>query len=346
MENNLGVKWGTVKLISFQNSWKQAFDLEKVSLINQFSNEIIDIQHIGSTAIDAISAKPIIDIAVQVESINSVEKFIPYLENQAYFERAGRFQGPQRVFMKKNELGNGAKSLDEFIITHHIHFIEKGLPEWDKKILFRDIINSSAELRNEYEQLKMDLYSTYQNQRKPYTAGKTDFISQVLSFENVLNYLRYLSYGRNSKRDFNLVLKERRGTCSTKHAYAKWFADNNDIDNVVLILCIFKMNVDNTPEIAPILRECNLEYIPEAHCYLEWNNELIDITKPNSDFSNIENNILIKEEIHPQQIGQYKVNFHKEFMTEWIKNENISYSLNELWHLREQCITQLSYSNS
>src|SRR5919112_5265140 len=88
------------------------------------------------------------------------------------------------------------------------------------------------------------------------------------SYREAARYVRSLPYGRNTDRsDWRLVLKEGRGTCSTKHALLAELAPENG-RHVALMLGIYEMWEDNTPEIGAVLERHGLPCIPDAHCYL------------------------------------------------------------------------------
>ena len=172
--------------------------------------------------------------------------------------------------------------------------------------------------------------------------------NQVKSFkidtwEGLIKYIQSLSYGRTSNRyDISLVLSEKKGTCSSKHALLKQVADLNKIPNVKLILGMYKMNQENTPNIGNELSKNKIDYIPEAHCYLMINNERIDITTNNSEIKKIEKDIISEKEIQPSQVSEYKVNYHKEFLRNWITKSKTNFNFNEIWDIREKCIENLS----
>ncbi|MEZ4853372.1 hypothetical protein [Flavobacterium sp.] len=164
-----------------------------------------------------------------------------------------------------------------------------------------------------------------------------------MNFKELIEKVKQIPYGRNSNRtDFSLILTENKGTCSSKHAFLKDFADKNDIENVKLYIGIFKMNEQNTPKIAPILSQNKLDYIPEAHCYLRVNTEVIDVTTQNSLFETIKNDILEEIEIQPEQVIDFKVNYHQDFLRNWLKTSHQTKTFNEVWKIREECITKLS----
>lgn len=152
-----------------------------------------------------------------------------------------------------------------------------------------------------------------------------------------------MPYGRNSDRgNYNLLGIEKRGTCSSKHAFLKSKAEEMGLDEVELILCIFKMNVLNTPTLSKILKGHNLAYIPEAHCFLRIDSDNYDLTFPGSNSLKIEKDILISQHIEPHQIGNYKEKWHRGYLEYWLRFQKMNMSLEELWEIRENCIQQLS----
>lgn len=162
-------------------------------------------------------------------------------------------------------------------------------------------------------------------------------------FDTLIEKVKHIPYGRNSNRvDFSLILTENKGTCSSKHAFLKEFANKNNIENVQLFIGIFKMSDTNTTKIGNILSTNNLRYIPEAHCYLKINGNTVDVTTNESFYDKIKTEIIEEIEIEPYQVSEYKVKFHKEFIKNWIKEKNIPFSFEEIWNIREKCIENLS----
>ncbi|MFD0964728.1 hypothetical protein [Pseudofulvibacter geojedonensis] len=163
----------------------------------------------------------------------------------------------------------------------------------------------------------------------------------VFSFDQLIALIQNLPYGRNADRaNPDLVLKELKGACSTKHALIKKIALEQEINEVKLILCMFKMNAKNTSKIAKVLYKYNLEYIPEAHCVLQIKNQYLDITTSKSSYNKIKEDVIELVEIQPEQIGVFKVEYHQQFLKTWLNNNN--YSFEELWKIREECIEALS----
>ncbi|PWA09013.1 hypothetical protein DB891_10175 [Flavobacterium laiguense] len=164
----------------------------------------------------------------------------------------------------------------------------------------------------------------------------------MTNWDDVLLHVKNIPYGRNSNReDLSLVLKENKGSCSSKHAFLKEIASQNNIPNVQLIIGIYKMKESNT-KIGTILSENTIYYIPEAHCYLNINGERLDYTTGSSNFEKIKNDLLEEIEIEPYQVGEFKIKYHQDFIKKWLSDSNATITFDQLWAVREQCIAYLS----
>ena len=163
-----------------------------------------------------------------------------------------------------------------------------------------------------------------------------------MNFQETINFVKQIPYGRNSNReDFSLVISENKGTCSSKHAYLKDFADKNNIPNVQLFIGIYKMNEQNT-KIGSILSDNFLDFIPEAHCYLKIDGKTVDVTSKDADFDKIKSHLLEEIEIEPYEVADYKVDYHQNFIKKWLLEIKSKFSFDEIWKIREKCIEKLS----
>jgi hypothetical protein len=161
------------------------------------------------------------------------------------------------------------------------------------------------------------------------------------SYRSAARHLHELPYGRNRDRaDFMLVLPERRGTCSTKHALLAAVALEQKLP-VALTIGIYDMSEANTPGVGRVLSAHGLESIPEAHCYLRYADRRVDITRAGvSPQASIDR---FREEwtIEPAQIGAHKVELHQRYLRNWLREQNLAFSFVELWGIREKCIQAL-----
>jgi len=165
----------------------------------------------------------------------------------------------------------------------------------------------------------------------------------IVDFLGAVDYIFRLPYRRNSsKEDLTLVFSEKCGVCSTKHAALAALALENDFGELNLMVGVYKMNEKNTPGVGVILRKSNLVFLPEAHTYLVFKNKRIDITREVKTEESPFVSLLLEKEIQPNQIGDFKIKLHRDFLEKWISENNIKYSLEQIWKIREDCIYALS----
>ncbi len=166
-----------VDIVDYDPAWPARFEQEKQHLLACFpEGSIIRIEHIGSTAVPRLAAKPIIDILAGVNDLALVrEEIAPLLEAQGYdyFWRPTRGDaGPPFYpwFIKRDDAGER---------THHIHVVEMGFAEhWDR-VLFRDYLIAHPETAAQYATLKRRLAAEFAGDRVRYTEEKTAFIVAV-----------------------------------------------------------------------------------------------------------------------------------------------------------------------
>lgn len=91
------------------------------------------------------------------------------------------------------------------------------------------------------------------------------------------------------------------------------------LSSVKLYLCLFKMNGNNTPKLEEVLQKYDVSYIVEAHCILSVNGEFIDVTSETSDYDSLKNDILDLVEIQPEQIGEFKVDYHQAYLKKMVE---------------------------
>jgi GrpB-like predicted nucleotidyltransferase (UPF0157 family) len=168
---SLGLQRGIVKLSDHDSSWKDIFRDEKIALQKVFSDQILGVEHVGSTSIPGIKAKPILDLMVAIPSLDSWREYESGLQKLGYQFRTD-FQETQGniLFVKGPEEHR----------THYLKLTELASDFWTEHLLFRDFLISHPEYRKEYEDLKTTLLETYKGDRKPYTEGKEVFINKIL----------------------------------------------------------------------------------------------------------------------------------------------------------------------
>ena len=170
----LGLKRKEVFLCEHQVEWeenaREIADRVRVAL----GDLAMDIQHIGSTAIKSIKAKPILDIVVGVRSFGalSADVFSRLSENRIYKSSTQPLPGIILCAIKLNR--------ESDIVLSNLHIVVMNSAEWNNHIIFRDYMNSHPEKAREYEEIKMELARQFPNDRDSYTNGKNDFIRKIL----------------------------------------------------------------------------------------------------------------------------------------------------------------------
>jgi len=166
-----GLKRGTVELHTHERRWEQLAEQTILRLRTLFGEAAVDIQHVGSTAIPSIPAKPIIDIAVGVDSIEDLFPFENALKEKDIIFRGSDQPGQLLLVMGDFEADTR---------THHIHVVVHDSEDWQNYLNFRDYLISFPEKAKEYAKLKKALAETFSSDRGSYTAGKQQLIDRLL----------------------------------------------------------------------------------------------------------------------------------------------------------------------
>lgn len=162
-----------VVVVPYDKVWPSLFEEERVRIERAVGPWVEQIEHIGSTAVPGLAAKPIIDIMVGVGSLEDspliVERlaaigyeYVPELERQM----------PARRYFRKMHAGRR---------THQIHLVERSNAEWwDRHVLFRDHLRAHPGIAEEYARLKCELSERFGQDRAAYTDAKTAFITDIV----------------------------------------------------------------------------------------------------------------------------------------------------------------------
>lgn len=182
----IGLKRGTVKLYEHEEEWEIEAQNTITKLRKILGNIIKDIQHVGSTAIPSIKAKPIIDIAIAVDDFNEILAFEKDLKNEGFYYRPNSDLGKQLLFASGSYY-EGTGNLQ----THFIHIVKTESMDWINYINFRDYLNNNLSVAKEYEMLKesLALQFSIDNGREKYLEGKHEFIVYTLRKALVKSYL-------------------------------------------------------------------------------------------------------------------------------------------------------------
>ena len=165
-----------VAIVAYNSAWPEMFEQEKRHLLACLPTSLLGrIEHFGSTAVPGLAAKPIVDMLVEVISLEQAQSVIaPILESQGYdyfWRPTWGDDGPPFYawFIKRDVAGRR---------THHLHLVEKDFEHWER-LLFRDYLREYPGIAKEYEQLKLRLAAEHPNDRVAYTRGKTEFVTRI-----------------------------------------------------------------------------------------------------------------------------------------------------------------------
>lgn len=164
-----------IQIVPYNPCWKMIFEQEKV-LITETLGEIpaLNVEHFGSTSVEGLAAKPVIDILVEVQKLSdNIKQFITEkLATIGYGNMQNAERENKMVFGKGYDLNNNNTP------KYHAHIREQGDMPHDE-IYFRNYLRQHPDTCSEYEQLKYLLAEKYRFNREDYTQAKTGFIEKI-----------------------------------------------------------------------------------------------------------------------------------------------------------------------
>lgn len=170
-QSTLGLPRHDVRLVTHDPRWPALYELAAVELRACLGERIRDIEHIGSTAIPGLEAKPILDLMVAVSGLPLSEDFHGDLHDIGYQYR-DLDTVPGRLFFAKGP---------ESARTHYLSVCEVGSPFWISHLAFRDALRSDERLAQEYAALKRRLAQQFPHDRFEYSDAKAQFIRSVIA---------------------------------------------------------------------------------------------------------------------------------------------------------------------
>jgi GrpB-like predicted nucleotidyltransferase (UPF0157 family) len=167
----LGLERDLVRLVPYRPGWARCFQEEALRLRAALGDCALAIEHIGSTAIEGVEAKPILDLQVGVRSVADAAFFQQALAPLGY-EGGEDPEIPGRLyFVKRTAQGKS---------THHLNVLEMESELWTSHLRFRDYLRAHPEARARYRRLKADLAHRFAHRRRAYTDAKATFIKAIL----------------------------------------------------------------------------------------------------------------------------------------------------------------------
>lgn len=168
-----------IKISDYDPKWKKEFNKLKDIYIDSLDDLLVEVMHVGSTAIPGLCAKPVIDIDLVIESYSSFTEVKDGLENLGY-EYKGNFgiEGRESFWREDKRVPrNGTNSRKH---PHNLYVCPEDSRELKRHIAFRDYLREDERCRKRYADLKRELAKKHRDDREAYTRAKTKFIERVL----------------------------------------------------------------------------------------------------------------------------------------------------------------------
>lgn len=166
----IGLDKSLVTVYPYDETWPMEYKKEEEILKRHLTNLNVRIEHVGSTSIPGLSAKPIIDIAIGAKSEENLFEVAKRLEDAGY-DILNSYEEKGEVLARK-----GSPECR----THYIHIQLLGSEYWNEFMYFKRFMLDHPESVKEYQELKEELSVKYADERKKYTASKNEFISNIL----------------------------------------------------------------------------------------------------------------------------------------------------------------------
>lgn len=162
----------SIEIVEYDPRWSNLYEQARSPLAEALGSLALDIQHVGSTSVPGLAAKPIIDIAVAITSYPLSSATIEAVEALGYEHRGENGIPRREYFTRKTPF------------PCHVHMNELDSEDYRNLVLFRDYLRAHPQAAHQYEQLKRDIFPLYAKQRpghQPYTEGKTPFVLDTLA---------------------------------------------------------------------------------------------------------------------------------------------------------------------
>jgi len=179
-----------VNIEPYNPTWKQTFEILKIELEHLLNSQNPIIEHIGSTSIEGLSAKPIIDIMIGIPDILNLDGTIQPLINQGYiyFEKFNSVMPKRRFYVKLKSAQPPFKTpsiytesdiipneLNDYKLAH-IHIFGLNSLDFKRHLAFREFLKENPKIKKEYQNLKLELSTKKWKDGSEYNAAKNDFI--------------------------------------------------------------------------------------------------------------------------------------------------------------------------
>ena len=164
----MGLESGTVEVVEYDDRWPAIFLDESSRLLEACRAVPLSLEHIGSTAVPGLSAKPVLDILAGHPAPVPALEYVAPLERAGYEHRGDRGIAGHQFFRRGRPR------------AYHIHLVERDGGLWRKYITFRDCLRANPLIAREYAELKQKLAARFPRDREAYIEGKAAFVADVI----------------------------------------------------------------------------------------------------------------------------------------------------------------------
>jgi GrpB-like predicted nucleotidyltransferase (UPF0157 family) len=159
-----------IRVLPYDASWPEMFDQERARIIAAAGSADIDVQHVGSTSVPGLAAKPHVDIAIAVRTMEAGRALIEPLATVGYATGIRGDNTPDWIVLKR---------IDDGTDVAHVHVVPRDGWRWQRYIKFRDYLRGKPDARDAYAAVKQGLAAEYGSDHLGYTEAKTEFVREI-----------------------------------------------------------------------------------------------------------------------------------------------------------------------
>jgi GrpB-like predicted nucleotidyltransferase (UPF0157 family) len=164
-----GIERARIRLLDYDPDWPKKFETHAGRIIEALGDSALRIEHIGSTSVPGLAAKPIIDILVVVDDSAAESAYLPQLEAAGY-----RLRVREPDWNEHRMFRTAGRDV-------HVHVYSTGCSEIERNLVFRNRLRRNIEDRNRYEQKKRELAEREWSDMNEYAAAKTEVIESIIA---------------------------------------------------------------------------------------------------------------------------------------------------------------------
>ena len=165
---------GSIAVLDYDPVWSAMFEQERTRLHAALDPFVLNIEHIGSTAVPGLAAKPIIDLQASVSRLAEAQSRCVEPLQMLGYTYLPHYEAwlPGELFFRKALAGQW---------THHLHILQGDDPRWQDRLLFRDYLRSHPEAAATYAKLKRDLAAAFDDDISGYRNAKDAFVAATMA---------------------------------------------------------------------------------------------------------------------------------------------------------------------